>query len=89
MFNPHRGPRPRLTLAILRYAALDAVGMVLLAIGLAHLSRGPGIFFANFPSTTAEAVILTAAGVALMFWSGARILREIARQHMPDDERNP
>lgn len=87
MFNPNRPPRPRLTFAILGYAALDAVGMIVLALGLAHLARGPGVFFATFPSSTVEAVVLTAAGTFLMLWSGARILREIIRQQ--SDPREP
>ena len=80
MRNPQRGPRPQLTLAILKFALLDVVGMVLLAIGLAYLVQGPGAFFATFPSTTAEAVVLTLGGVAVMGYAAVRILREVMRQ---------
>jgi hypothetical protein len=89
MFNPNRTPRPRLTLPILGYAAIDAFGMIVLAVGLAFLTRGPGVFSSRFPTTTAEAVVATVAGAALMLWSGAQILRHIGKQQMggsdPDD----
>lgn len=86
MFNPNRPPRPQLTAAILGCAAVDIVGMILLALGLAHLTRGPGIFFASFPSTTAEAIMLTVGGAAVMLWAGAQILRQIARQQVGADQ---
>jgi hypothetical protein len=78
MLNPNRTPRPQLTLAMLGYALVDVFGMILLALGLAFLTRGPGIFFARFPSTTGEAVLLTATGAVLMLWSAAQILRRVA-----------
>ena len=80
MFNPNRTPRPRLTLAILGFALVDIVGMVVLALGLAHLTRGPGVFVAGFPSSSLQAVTLTLVGAGLMFWAGAQILGQIARQ---------
>jgi threonine/homoserine/homoserine lactone efflux protein len=80
MLNPNRAPRPQLTAAMLGYAVADVVGMILLALGLAFLTRGPGIFFKNFPSTSGEAILLTVAGGALMLWSAAQILRQIAHQ---------
>lgn len=80
MHNPQRGPRPQLTGAIVKYALIDVVGMVLLALGLAFLARGPGVFFAAFPSTTLEAVVTTAAGVLLMGYAAVRLLREVMKQ---------
>ena len=80
LYNPQRGPRPRLTLAILRYAVVDVLGMVLFALGLAYLVRGPGVFSVHFPSGTADAVISLLAGLALMFWGASRILREVITQ---------
>lgn len=73
-------PRPQLTLAILKFALLDVVGMVLLALGLAWFAQGPGAFFKAFPSTTAEAVVVTAAGVLIMAYAASRIVREILKQ---------
>jgi uncharacterized membrane-anchored protein len=73
-------PRPQLTLAIVKFALLDIVGMVLLALGLAWFAQGPGAFFKSFPSTTAEAVVVTAAGVVVMGYAASRIVREILKQ---------
>ena len=83
MHNPQRPPRPQLTLTILKFALVDIIGMVLLALGLAWFAQGPGAFFKSFPSTTAEAGVLTAAGIFLMAYAAVRILREILTQkHM-------
>lgn len=80
MRNPQRGPRPQLTLAMIKFALLDVVGMILLALGLAWFVQGPSAFFDRFPSTTAEAVIALAGGVVVMGYAAARILREVMRQ---------
>ena len=80
MYNPQRPPRPKLTLVILKFAALDIVGMVLLALGLAWFAQGPGAFFQSFPSTTAEAFIATVAGIVVMGYAASRIVREVMRQ---------
>lgn len=80
MYNPQRPPRPKLTLAILKFALLDIVGMILLALGLAWFAQGPGAFFKTFPSTTAEAGVVTLAGIFIMAYAASRIVREIMRQ---------
>jgi len=80
MYNPQRTPRPKVTLVMLKFALLDIVGMILLALGLAWFAQGPGAFFKSFPSTTAEAVVATAAGVVLMTYAAMRILREVMKQ---------
>lgn len=80
MYNPQRAPRPRLTVTIFKFALLDVVGMLLLALGVAYFAQGPGAFFKAFPSTGMEAAFVTAAGVALMIYAVARILREIMAQ---------
>ena len=84
MYNPQRPPRPKLTAAILKYALVDIVGMLLLAVGLAWFAQGPGAFFKTFPSTTGEALVLTVAGVVLMGYAASRILREVMRQQQRD-----
>ena len=86
MKNPQRTPRARLTLAILKFALLDIVGMILFALGIAWFAKGPGAFFKTFPSTTAEAVVFTAAGVIIMGFAASRILREVMKQHQPPAE---
>ena len=80
MYNPQRAPRPRLTAAILKFALLDVVGMLLLALGLAYLVQGPSAFFAAFPGSTPEAVVTALAGVVVMAYAATRILREVMRQ---------
>lgn len=76
-------PRPHLTLPIVAYALIDCAGMVLLALGGFYFSAGPGRIFKSFPSTTAEAAVTCAAGIVIMFWAAARILREVIKQpHM-------
>lgn len=69
--------RPRLTLKILLYAVLDIAGMVLFATGALWLAQGQSLFISNFPTSTAEAVAATIAGLLLMLWAASRILREL------------
>jgi len=72
-----RRRRPRLTLKILLFALFDVTGMVLLSSGALWLARGQALFLAGFPSSTAEAIALTVAGLVLMVWAAGRILREL------------
>ncbi len=70
---------PRVTLRIMLYALLDVVAMLILASGAMWLARGQTLFIPDFPTTTAGAVITVAAGVALMLWAVAGILRELLK----------
>jgi hypothetical protein len=40
--------------------------------------QGKTLFIPDFPTGTASALITVVAGIALMLWSAARILRELA-----------
>ena len=80
MFPMHRPPRPRLTARIMLYALADIFGLTCVALGAAWFVIGKGAILASFPGSTAEAVAAIAGGVAVMVWSVARILRELARQ---------
>jgi len=80
MFPTTRPPRPRLTGRIFAYALADVFGLTCVAIGASWFAAGKGVIFANFPTSTAEAVACTAGGVAVMIWAVARILRELAKQ---------
>jgi hypothetical protein len=71
---------PDLATALVKFALLDLVGMLLLALGVAYLIQGPGSFFDSFPSTRTEAIALTALGVGVMGYAGAGILRQVARR---------
>ncbi|QLQ24895.1 MAG: hypothetical protein HZT41_08530 [Dechloromonas sp.] len=103
MFPTTRPPRPRLTGRIFAYGMADVFGLSCVAIGASWFAAGRGAILASFPTSTAEAVICIVGGVAVMIWSVARILREIARQapemqarydayiaaHHPDKARRP
>jgi hypothetical protein len=80
MFTTNRPPRPKLTGPIMLYALADVFGLSCVAIGGSWFAAGKGTLLANFPTSTAEAVACTAGGLVVMFWSVARILREIAKQ---------
>lgn len=72
--------RPRLTLAILVFAAIDIVGMVLFATGAMWFAHGKPLFIPDYPTGPVEASIATAGGLLLMFWAASRILRELLRR---------
>lgn len=80
MLNPHRPPRPRLTLAILAYALADVFGLACVAIGGSWFAIGKGLFVANFPNSAVEAVACAAGGLVVLLWAVSRILRELAKQ---------
>lgn len=75
----NRRQRPAVTLKVMCYALLDAIGMLVMASGLMWLARQETLFIPGFPTSTTSAVITFAAGIALMLWSAARILRELAK----------
>ncbi len=68
-----------MTLKILLYAIFDVVGMVLFATGAMWLAQRQALFIQGFPESMAEAVAATVAGLLLMFWAAAQILRELLR----------
>lgn len=76
----NRPPRPKLTGPILGYALVDVFGLSCVGIGASWFAGGKGAILTNFPTSAVEAVACTAGGVAVMIWSVARILREIAKQ---------
>jgi hypothetical protein len=75
-----RPPRPQLTGPIFAYALVDVFGLTCVGIGASWFAAGKGAIIASFPTSMAEAVACTAGGAAVMLWSVARILREIAKQ---------
>jgi hypothetical protein len=70
---------PQVTAKVMCYALLDAVGMLVFASGLMWLARHETLFIPDFPTGTITAVLTVIAGIALMVWSAARILRELAK----------
>jgi hypothetical protein len=79
-----RSQRPRLTLKVLYYAVFDVVGMLVFASGLTWLVKGQSLFVANVPRNAIEAAVLSVAGIALMIWAAAQIMRELLKR--PPDE---
>lgn len=80
MQEPQQPRRQRLTPRILFFAAFDLAGMVLFATGAFWLAQNQPLFFSDFPTNTAEAAFAILAGLLLMFWSAAQILRELLKQ---------
>jgi len=76
--------RPQLTPMVLFYALFDVLGMVVFATGGAWFSTGKTLFIPNFPSSAFEAVLAILAGVALMIWAAAQILRELIKRPLDD-----
>ena len=72
--------RPRLTLPILLFAAVDIAGMVLFATGAMWFAHGTPLFIPNYPNGSFEAGAALAGGLLLMVWAAARILRELLNQ---------
>ncbi len=72
--------RPRLTLPILLFAAVDIAGMVLFATGAMWFAHGTPLFIRNYPNDPFEAGVALAGGLLLMVWAAARILRELLKQ---------
>ena len=71
------------------YAAFDVVGMIAFATGALWLAQGQMLFFKDFPSSLAEAVVAVSSGLLLMIWAASRILREITKRPSSSATGNP
>lgn len=80
MPQSHLSRRPRLTLKTALFAGLDAAGMVLFASGVLWLARSTPLFFSTFPGNDFEAWLATVAGLALMVYGAAGLLRTSVQQ---------
>ena len=81
--------KPQLTLKILFYAVFDVLGMLVFASGTTWLAKGQVLFLKSLPGNTFEALLMSAAGLALMLWAAAQILRElIKRPHEEGSQQN-
>ena len=80
----HARQRSRVTPSVLLFALLDVVGMLILASGALWLARGQTLFIPDFPTSTPAALLTVVAGVALMLWATAQILRELIKH--PDGD---
>ena len=70
------GMRPRFTSKVFLFLVVDVIGMLLFATGLYWLVHGQWLFVRGFPNGPIEATTTTAAGVLLMVWAGAQLLRQ-------------
>lgn len=75
-----RPQRPQLTLKVLYFALFDVLGMLVFASGATWLANGQSLFVANIPRNSLEAIGLCIAGIALMIWAAAQILRELLKR---------
>ncbi|MBL8416222.1 MAG: hypothetical protein JNM42_17475 [Propionivibrio sp.] len=75
-----RAQRPQLTLKIMFYAIFDVVGMVSFASGALWFAQGQSLFIPDFPSSMAGALAAIIAGLLLMLWAAAQILRELIKR---------
>lgn len=66
--------RPRPTLAIVLFAALDIAGIVLFFTGLLWFINGEPRLFSNFPSSALSAGISIVIGFLVMVIAASRIL---------------
>jgi hypothetical protein len=78
--------RPQLTPKIMLYALVDVLGMIILATGGAWFKTGTGLFIANFPTNTLEAIAAVVVGAAIMIWAAAQVLREMLKTPVADPE---
>ncbi len=80
MFNTQRPPRPRLTGKIFLYGLADIFGLTCIAIGGTWFLTGKPAVLRDFPTSTAEALICAAGGVAVMIWAVGHIFQEMGKQ---------
>lgn len=78
------GQRPRFTLKVFLFLAIDVAGMLLFATGLFWLVHGQWLLVRGFPNGPIEASTATAAGFLLMIWAGAQLLRHFLAQRGDD-----
>lgn len=74
---------PRATPLLMAYALLDALGMLVFASGAMWLVNKQPLLVTGFPDSPTTALLAVATGVSLMWWSAARIMRELIK-HRPD-----
>jgi dipeptide/tripeptide permease len=71
--------RPKVTPALLQWALVDVIGMVVLAIGGFYLVRDQTII-PGFPSSTLEAIAIVVVGLGLIFAAAVKMLAEMMAQ---------
>jgi len=67
------------TLKVLFFAVLDGAGIIVFASGAMWLVRSQTLFIPDFPTSTPTAVLTVVAGISLMLWATAQMLRELIK----------
>lgn len=75
--------RPKLTRRLTFFMLIDGLGLLLFSIGIASLKSGGPVLFANFPTSTAEAVVSLLAGITIMLYGVVQVMKEIGSQGTP------
>ena len=70
-------PLPRLTPAFWGWAAVDMIGVFILALGAAYLMEDRASILAGFPADRMQAWICLGAGIATVFVSAIKTLVEV------------
>ena len=72
-----RSPLPRLTPAFWGWAALDMVGVLVLALGAAYLMEGRASLLPGFPANSLQAWLCAGGGIATVFVAAVKMLVEV------------
>ncbi|MCK6392878.1 hypothetical protein [Zoogloea sp.] len=75
--NTKRSPLPRLTPAFWGWAALDMVGVLVLALGAAYLMEGRASLLPGFPANSLQAWLCMGGGIATVFVAAVKMLVEV------------
>lgn len=81
--------RPKLTPRVMFYALFDVAGMIIFATGATWFKTSSPLFIPGFPTNAFEAVVATVAGIVLMIWAAAQVLREMLKQPLDTTEKTP
>ena len=75
--SPQRSPLPRLTPAFWGWAALDMVGVMVLAVGAAYLLEDRASILPGFPASPLQAWICVGGGLVTVFIAAVKMLVEV------------
>lgn len=73
----NRSPLPRLTPAFWGWAALDILGVLILALGAAYLMENRASLLPGFPASTLQAWLCLGGGIATVFVAAVKMLVEV------------
>ncbi|WP_374487003.1 hypothetical protein [Zoogloea sp.] len=70
-------PLPRLTPAFWAWAAIDMIGVVVLAVGAAYLMEDRASLLPGFPANSMQAWICVGGGIVAVFIAAVKMLVEV------------